>query len=315
MVDRDRRDPSPVVDAGVEEPRELVVRQVRRRLKVNLRTKYKPGDGDRPQQLVEGRLGRLRHPGPGLRPEVLDDHLLQVTVPSREIADREQCVEPFGARLADSDQHAGGERDACLAGRFEGREPDERQLVGRAEVRAAALRQPLGRRLEHQPHRGADRPQGDEVGLREHAEVQMRQEPGFVEHGGGSARHIIDRRRATELLELVARSAVPELRLVAEREQRLAAPGRSPGARNLQDLVDRHVCALSTARRARERAVVADVATELRQRDEDFRRIRDERPELLRANPPRLGAQLFERRREEIDSLHPSSLERTTGRL
>src|SRR5205807_1176538 len=82
------------------------------------------------------------------------------------------------------------------------------------------------------------------------------------------------------------------------REQRLAAPGRSPGARNVQDLVDRHVCALSTARGARERAVVADVATELRQRDEDFRRIRDERPELLRANPPRLGAQLFERRRE-----------------
>ena len=81
-----------------------------------------------------------------------------------------------------------------------------------------------------------------------------------------------------ELRELFARRAVAQLRLVAEREQRLLAAGRCAGARDRQHLVEREIGALALARRLREGAVVADVAAELRQRDEDLARIGDERP-------------------------------------
>ena len=41
---------------------------------------------------------------PGLRAEVLDDHLLDVAVALVEVADREQRLDPLLARLADPDQ-------------------------------------------------------------------------------------------------------------------------------------------------------------------------------------------------------------------
>ena len=78
--------------------------------------------------------------------------------------------------------------------------------------------------------------------------------------------------------ELLARDLVAQLGLVAEREERLAATGRGAGARDREHLVLGQVRALAAARRPRERAVAADVAAERRQRDEDLRRVGDERP-------------------------------------
>ncbi len=77
--------------------------------------------------------------------------------------------------------------------------------------------------------------------------------------------------------ELLARRAVAQLGLVAEREEGLAAAGLLARAREREHLVDRQVGPLAAARRPRERAVVADVAAELRQRDEDLRAVGHER--------------------------------------
>ena len=49
-------------------------------------------------------------------------------------------------------------------GRVERGEPARRGLVGRAEVRAAGLVQPVGERLDHHPLRRADRAQAHELG-------------------------------------------------------------------------------------------------------------------------------------------------------
>jgi hypothetical protein len=86
-----------------------------------------------------------------------------------------------------------------------------------------------------------------------------------------------DRRLAAELCELLARGPITELGLVSEREERLVAAGLGSGSRDLEHLVGPHVGALAAPRRLRERAVVADVAAELRERDEHLRRIRDQR--------------------------------------
>jgi hypothetical protein len=74
-----------------------------------------------------------------LRPEVLDDHLLDVPVAPVQRRDRLQGFQPFRPGLADPDQDSGGEGDGQLTG-----EPDRLQtrlgeLVGRAVVGHAPL--------------------------------------------------------------------------------------------------------------------------------------------------------------------------------
>ena len=56
-----------------------------------------------------------------------------------DVADRQQRLDALGPRLADADQDAGGERHAGAAGGVQRGEAHGRHLVGRAEMRAAAL--------------------------------------------------------------------------------------------------------------------------------------------------------------------------------
>src|SRR5262245_26694935 len=99
----------------------------------------------------------------------------------------------------------------------------------------------------------------------------MREERRLVEHGAGAVREVLDRRAEPEPRELLAGGAVAELRLVAEREQRLAAACALPRTRYLEHLVHGQIRPFPAPRRPCERAVVADVAAELRQRHEDLR--------------------------------------------
>ena len=68
---------------------------------------------------------------------------------------------------------------------------------------------------------------------------------------------------AAERGELLARHAVAQLGLVAEREERLVAAGGGACAGDGEHLVGRHVAALAAPRRPGERAVVADVPAEV----------------------------------------------------
>ena len=307
VVDRDRRDAAPVVDARVEENGE-VLGQVRRRLEVDLRRQDQARGGERPEMVLDRRLRRVRHLRVRLRAEVLDDHLLDVAVPRVRGGDRLQCVEPLLACLADPDQDPRRERDALGAGGVQRGEPCGRELVRRAEVRAAATRQPLRRRLEHRPHGDGQRAECADVLARQHAGVQVRQQARLLEHSLGRAGQVLERGGAAERGQLLARRPVPQLRLVAEREQRFAAAGGGACPGDVQHLVEGQVRALAALRRRREGAVVADVAAELRQRDEDLRRIRDEPTAARVADGARLGAQLVERRRQKLAHVHRGSL-------
>ena len=111
---------------------------------------------------------------------------------------------------------------------------------------------------------------------------------------------VLDRRAEPERLELLARSPVAQLRLVAQGEERLAATGALARACHLEHLVEAQVGTLAPARRPRERAVVTDVAAELRQRDEDLRAVGDERPCARLAHGARLGHQFVERAIREL---------------
>ena len=91
VVGRDGRDAAPIVDARVEEPEPLrLVRQVRGRLHAHVRPHHDPRDRDGREERLVGGLGRAGHRGARLRPEVLDDHLLDVVVAPVEVADRDE---------------------------------------------------------------------------------------------------------------------------------------------------------------------------------------------------------------------------------
>src|SRR5262249_22218967 len=71
-----------------------------------------------------------------------------------------------------------------------------------------------------------------------------------------------------ELAQRRLRGGVAQLRLVAEGEEGLLAAGGLALAGDVEDGLRREVVRLALARRARERAVVADIPAQLRQRDE-----------------------------------------------
>src|SRR5438094_473651 len=92
-------------------------------------------------------------------------------------------------------------------------------------------------------------------------------------------------------------------RSASSREGPLPAAGRRPRARHLPDLVLAHVGPLAPPRRPREHAVAADVAAELRQRDEDLRGVGDEPAVTELPEPARLARQPLPRLVDELEGL------------
>ena len=154
-------------------------------------------------------------------------------------------------------------------------------LVGRAEMRAAAGREARGGGLQHDPHRRRHRAERGEIVGAHQPRIEVGQEAGPREHEPGDFAEVGQRRRVAERRELVAGDTVAALGLVAEGEERLGASRRPPGLGDGEDILGRQVGALAPPRRMGEGAVVADVAAELGQRDEDLPRIGHDRAEAL----------------------------------
>ena len=226
--------------------------------------------------LLERRLRRARHRGPGLGAKVLDDDLLEMIVARVQRAQREQGFHALAPRLADPDQDAAGERHAELTGRADGLQPHLRKLVRAGMVGSAARAQALRDRLQHQPGRHRNRAQPLQVGAGHHARIDVGQQSGRLVHPLRDLGEIRDGRLVTERGQRLARDAVAALRLVAEREQRLVAAGPGAGLGDGNGLVDRQIWRAQVARRLGERAVAADVTAEPRQRDEHLGRVADQ---------------------------------------
>ena len=192
-----------------------------------------------------------------------------------EIAQLEQRVDALGARLADADQETRRHGHARFAREPERFQAHRRLLVGRPEMRSAALAQTLRRAFEHEPLRNRNLAQRGDVRRVEHAGIEVRKQPRLVEDCARSLSEIGQRRRVPELSELFARDAVAQFRLVAEREERLLAAGGAPAraiASTWSIASDRLARPLRGA--MRERAVVAHVPAKLGERNENLARIR-----------------------------------------
>ena len=118
--------------------------------------------------------------------------------------------------------------DTRASRRLERGQAHRRDLVGRAEVRAAPPRQPLGGGLQHDALRHRHLAQAREPCLVHHAGIEMRQQPRLLQHQRRRPLEIVERRLGAERPQGVAGGGVAQLRLVAQREQRLLAAGRLP---------------------------------------------------------------------------------------
>ena len=196
MVRRDRADPAPVIDPGVDQGTELLrVAEVGRRLHVRPGAQQHACRRHGSQMLIVGRIRPI--PGGGVRfgPEVLHDHLLQVSVLPGEPAQGKQRLGQFPWRLADPHEHAGGGGDRQPTGVGQRPQPHGRVLVRRPVVHRTGLREEASRRrFQHQAHAHRDRAQPLLLGPRHHSWVEMWQQAGGLEHADGRSAHIVQRR-------------------------------------------------------------------------------------------------------------------------
>ena len=237
VVDRHRRDAAPVVDPRVEQARELVVGEVRRRLHCDGLGQQQPRRRDRPEQLLERRL-RARRPSAcrasrgssarspparaRARPASARSRAARRAAPSR--------VSPIPIRipLVNGTRASPASRDRL--------EPPRRQLVRRAECgppRAPSRSEVVSSMIPIDALTGRRRASSSRVitpGLRCGSSRSRRAPP-------GAAREVLDRRLAPERGELVARRAVAQLRLVPEGEERLRQPAALARARDPEHLV------------------------------------------------------------------------------
>ena len=201
----------------------------------------------------------------------------------------------LGSRLADADQDAGGIRHRQFAGLAKRRQPRFRTLVRRAEMRAAPPGESRRQAFEHQPLRHRNLAQGRDILAGQDAGIDVGQEPGFLEHQPRRVDEVFDGGLEAEHGERLARRPVAKLRLVAEGEQRLLAAGGAAGLGDRQNLVGRQIGGDASARRRGKGAVMADVAAEPRQRDEDLARVRDRMAESGIAESSGFRRQFVER--------------------
>ena len=169
-----------------------------------------------------------------------------------------------------------GERHADPAGVGEHPQPYRRLLVRRAVVRPRPGWTTAARgRLQHHAHARRDRPQPLQLRPGQHARVQVRQQPGLLQHRdrarpAGSPLWSRSRARRATSRAAGQRSSGRSPRVNSASLQPWAAPG--PGDR--QDLVAVEERRRQPVRHGGERAVVAPVAAQPGQRDEDLPGVR-----------------------------------------
>ena len=242
---------------------------------------YEPRHSDGDGVLGAAEVGFILHGRRGLCTEILNDYLLHLAVPRVRLANGHDRLGTLAQVLTDTDQDARRQRNPHLAGVFKYLEPYRGLLVGRAVVHLALVGpQTVGRRLEHHAHRRGDRAEHRHLGGAHDPRVHVRKQAGLEQHQLGHLVHVVQGRLVAVLIEPGPGIGPSFLRAVAEGEQRLLAAHGRTLARHLEDLLWRHVERFAhlgeLARGVDKDAVVAPVAAQGRDRQEDLFRERDD---------------------------------------
>ncbi len=241
-----------------------------------LRPEDQPSDRDGGCEIGEFGVGRRTHRSVGFGAEILDYYFLNVTELPTDPPDGVQRIGALRQRLADADEQTGREGHGSPTRVGEGAQAHLRVLVGRAEVRRPGSGpEPVRRRLQHHPHARSHRTQPLQISPTEHTRVEMRQQPGLLQHRDRARPEIVQCGVIATVIEPLPGRLPPELGLVSESEQGLCAAGRGAGSSDLDHLVTIEERRRHPVRHRGEGAVVAPVATQPSQWNEDLARIGD----------------------------------------
>src|SRR6516162_6505470 len=108
------------------------------------------------------------------------------------------------------------------------------------------------------------------------ARIKVRKQSGLLVDRARGLREIRQGRAMSQARELIGGGSVAQLRLVAEREQRLLAACGTTRPRNGKRFVEGQIRPLVLTRRMSKRAVMTNVAAKLGQRNKNLARIRDD---------------------------------------
>ena len=241
MIERDRRNPAPIVNPRSDQFNQSLAIEIGRGLDGNLVGQHDTRGGNNAQEIVLAGFGRAGHFGARLGAEVLDDDFLQMAMRQMDIAQGQQRFDALAGRLANADQHAAGHRHPRPACRFKRGEADSRSFIRRAIMRPALLEQFLRSAFQHQPGGGRDRAQHQVVGFRQHPGVDMRQQPGLIQHQFGAVADIVDSARKAARVQPILRDGIAPLGRIAEGEQCFLAAGGNTGPGDVEHFLWRQV--------------------------------------------------------------------------
>ena len=276
VVRSHRRYTAPVVDAGIDQLRIDAGRQVRRRLDVDVLRQDQPRRGNAPQQVVQVGVRCVGALGVRLGTEVLHDDFANMAVTRVQVADGGQRFHPLRPSFADTDQDAGGELNVQFTRQRNGFQPRRRVLVRRTVMHLSGFGEALTGRFQHQAHAGGDFPQLRDLVARHRAWIDVRQQAGLLQDQRAHLAQVANGGGVAERVQRLARGAVAQFRLVAEGKQGLGAAGGGAGAGDGEHVIGRQIGGSVGARTLREGAVVADVAAQLRKRNEHLPRVRNQ---------------------------------------
>src|SRR5271169_3157959 len=109
-----RRDSSPIIDAGIEQL--IIVRRGKVGWRLNINVWHKQScNRNRAHHFTLRGLWPGAHGDFGFGAKVLNDYFLNVSVAAVQLADRQQCVYTIFRSLADANQQASSKWNALLA--------------------------------------------------------------------------------------------------------------------------------------------------------------------------------------------------------
>ena len=172
--------------------------------------------------------------------------------------------------LADADQNAGREWHAQLARQPQRFKARLGSLIGRAIMNSARFAQPRARGFQHDALAGRYHAQVGHLGPAHDSGIDVRQQSCLPQHERAHPLEIIDGGFVSERVQRLPGGAVPQLRLIAEREERLRAAGHRPGTGDREHLFRGEIGRPSRAWPLGEGAVMADIPAKMGERNENL---------------------------------------------
>src|SRR5579885_2130155 len=90
-----RGNATPIVDPCLQQTREILVAEIRRRLQIHIRAEDDARNRKSAKKIIKRGLGDIRQGSVRLRPEILNDHFLNVAVPRLHFPNGEERINPL----------------------------------------------------------------------------------------------------------------------------------------------------------------------------------------------------------------------------